>query len=503
MIEALNKVPIGMYDVPSFHDKVTMIEGTINRLTYFVSGAIAFIARFVGTIGVLALATQVRWYFGAAGLVVLGLRAFVSHGLGKEQAETWQSMDREERMRRYTADLAFNPEFVKEVRTLDLEEMIVTRWRRIADRMRAVRRALVLRTSRLWFSCSLADLVYTCGVLLTCLLLVRQNGLTLGGLTLMWQLSRQLGAGIRETADSFFEARWFLGVLHIHRQLLDQCAASAEQPVVAPSHDPLIYSPKPARPGPVIELRDVRFSYGDGPGVLKGVNLSIPKGQVVALCGENGEGKTTLVKLILGFYPPSAGEVLFQGHRYGELERNDLLYAIGVVLQQYARYLYSFRENIGFGLVGYLRDDAALWDAAEKGGAADMIRSLPGGTLDQPLGRWLNNGAELSGGQWQRLTISRGYVGDRDVLIMDEPAAQLDPLAEYEQFRQARDIVRSRTALLVSHRMGFARLADRIVVLKDGIIAEDGTHEELMDRRGAYHALFTSQAKWYAAASLP
>ena len=182
----------------------------------------------------------------------------------------------------------------------------------------------------------------------------------------------------------------------------------------------------------VFELNDIHFSYREGHEALRGITLSIPRGQVVALCGENGAGKSTLVKIMLGLYPPTSGEIRFEGYKYSELERDYLLKRIGVAFQESVRYNYTIRENIGFGNIAELNNIDAIRKAAEKGGAAEFIRDLAGDNYEARLSRYLYpDGLELSGGQWQRLGVSRAHIGDRDVLIMDEPAAQLDPVAEY------------------------------------------------------------------------
>ena len=230
---------------------------------------------------------------------------------------------------------------------------------------------------------------------------------------------------------------------------------------------------------------------------MQDISLTIHEGESIALVGENGAGKSTLVKLLLGLYEPDEGEIYFKGKNYRELDMNEFVKQIGVVFQDFVHFELLARENIAFGDISKVRDDEALHYATAMGGADNVIKKLPKG-LDNYLGRWYEQeGGEMSGGEWQRVAVSRAYISDRKILIMDEPAAALDPIAEMEQFSRIRNKLDKRTSVLISHRIGFARLADKIVVLNKGKIAEYGTHKELTDRNGLYSEMFNNQALWY------
>ena len=231
--------------------------------------------------------------------------------------------------------------------------------------------------------------------------------------------------------------------------------------------------------------------------MLEDISFCIHEGESVALVGENGAGKSTLVKLLLGIYEPDEGELYYKGTNYRSLDMRKFVKDIGVVFQDFVHFELLARENIAFGDISKVREDAALNRAAALGGADKVLAKLPKG-LDNYLGRWYEQeGGEMSGGEWQRMAVSRAYISDRKILIMDEPAAALDPIAEMEQFSRIQDKLENRTSVLISHRIGFARLADRIIVLQGGRIAESGTHEELMKKQGLYYEMFDHQASWY------
>jgi len=247
----------------------------------------------------------------------------------------------------------------------------------------------------------------------------------------------------------------------------------------------------------VFEGKNLRFSYDGKKEVLHGLNFQIRKGETIALVGSNGSGKSTLVKLLADLYRPDSGELLFYGKNYKNYPEGSINHFIGMFFQNFYLFHLTLRENVGFGDLKHLKEDALIHTALEKGGALPLLERCPEG-----LEQWLKkdvrkSGLILSGGEQQKVAVSRTHMSDKDILIFDEPAAALDPIAEMEQFRNIREKTKERTAILISHRVGFARMADRIFVLKDGNLEETGTHEELMERNGVYADFFRSQAQWY------
>jgi ATP-binding cassette subfamily B protein len=230
---------------------------------------------------------------------------------------------------------------------------------------------------------------------------------------------------------------------------------------------------------------------------LRKVTLSVRRGQSVALVGHNGSGKTTLVKLLSGLYLPDSGRVLFQGVDLKDWDAAALRSRIGVIFQDFNRYQLKVGENIGAGDVGAF-DDMARWhDAADKGQAAGFIAAMPEGYQTQ-LGRWFNNGQELSGGQWQRIALSRAFMRTQaEILVLDEPTSSMDAETEAQVFEHFSSLTRDKIVVLISHRFSTVRQADIIVVLDQGEIIEQGTHAELMARQGRYAALFELQARPY------
>ncbi len=312
--------------------------------------------------------------------------------------------------------------------------------------------------------------------------------ITLGDMTLylgIFRGSQNMFEAVFYGLSELYENGLFMSNLFAFLELRPQMVVAA-QPVPVPSQ---------IRQG--IEFRDVWFKYeGHAEWVLKGINLTIRPGEKIALVGQNGAGKTTLIKLLTRLYDPTRGQVLLDGIDLREFDPKELRQTIGVIFQDFVRYHLSASENIGFGQIEALEDQPRIEGAAQKSGADDLIRQLPDG-YGTTLGRWFNQGRDLSGGEWQKVALARAFMRDCEVIVLDEPTAALDAENELRVFEQFRALTADKIAVLISHRFSTVRMADRIFVVENGQISEEGSHADLLDQNGTYARLFTLQAESY------
>lgn len=309
-----------------------------------------------------------------------------------------------------------------------------------------------------------------------------------GTLTLLANAIREASSNLQQTFST-------LSTIADQALFLTDLIAFFEMKPTIRSKANALPAPRPIQRG--FEFRNVSFRYpGSSRLVLNGLNFHLRPGERVALIGENGEGKTTIVKLLTRLYDPFEGQVLLDGVDLREYDLEDLYSEIGVIFQDFMRYEMTARENIAVGRIDRINDLELLQESARKSMAADVLRKLPS-ELDQMLGRRFDGGVDLSGGEWQKVALARAYLRDAQVLVLDEPTSALDARSEYEVFKRFAELTTEKMALFISHRFSTVRMADRIVVLENGRIAEEGDHDTLTTLGGRYAEMFELQAASY------
>jgi ATP-binding cassette subfamily B protein len=379
----------------------------------------------------------------------------------------------------------------KEIKLFNLGHYFIERFSRLVEQFYEESRDVLVRrymTSFVWGSLSL---VANAGIYIYVALQTVARHISLGGLTLYTQTALQVGSSFQSVLDGIsntYENNLFVNTLF---EFLEY------EPVILSPSAPQAVGEQGTGQGLEIEFRDVSFTYpGKEQATLKNVSFTIHAGEAIALVGRNGAGKTTLVKLLTRLYDPNEGEILVGGRDIKEYDLTTLRREIGVIFQDYVSYYLTARENVGIGSIDDVENLALIESAAAKSGARQVIEELADGYETQ-LGRWWDDGTQLSGGQWQKLALARAFMRKARILILDEPTSSLDARAEYEVFARFRELTEGKTAIFISHRFSTVRLADRIFVFENGTVTESGSHAELMIRDGIYAELFNLQAEAY------
>ena len=512
-----SRLPLVFFEVSAFYDRLERAKNPGRTVNRFFFAAMHLFQAGIRVLSIAAMFVPVSLWISLALLIVLVPQIWMSIGQSRRFMSFTYGQTEETRRADYVDRVLTGRGVQKEMRLFALHQTMSQRWqamRRVLreqlwqQRQQQVRGRLPITGLRLGVSAGIAiALAYFLGDRL----------ITPGRFVALFRgVDDMLGAG-----SSLGFASWDMQTRSADvgyvREFLDLPEGDGAWMQRSPAdRKPTRSFPKPLREG--FAVADVWFAYpaadateGETPrAVLRGVSLHLKPGERVALVGENGAGKSTLAKLLLGLYQPASGEITVDGIHYGEIDRTSLTSAVSAAFQDFFNFELTASQSIGIGALGsggsgqgddlwpaWLPPDPAVVENAARRAGVDAIAARLPQSYDTPVGHVLDGGQGLSGGEWQRLAIARAFIRQPDLLILDEPTAALDPMAEAEVYRQFGELLAGRTALLISHRLGSARMADRILVLKDGRIVEQGHHDDLVAKGGAYAAMWEEQASWY------
>jgi ATP-binding cassette, subfamily B, bacterial len=488
VMEQAARLDLTTYEDPQYYDRLerARVQATdrlvmiqqMGRLVQQVVTTLAFSAA-------LAFASPWLVLLLAAGVLpsFLGETHYAFLGYAKNFRQTTAKRQME-----YLRQVAGSREGAKEVKLFGLHDFFMDRFKALAARI--YREDVAYSRSKLIIG-GLLGVIGTLGYYGAYVYVIWRalgGAFTIGYFTFLTTAIQQASSNLQQvfsTASGIADQALFL---------TDLIAFFEIEPAVRSKPDGLPF-PEVVRQG--FEFRNVTFAYpGTTRAVLKHFNFTLGPGQRVALIGENGEGKTTVVKLITRLYDPTEGQVLLEGIDLREYSLDDLYKNIGVIFQDFVRFEMTARENIAIGRTEKEHSQEELDLAAHKSLADTVINKLSGG-WEQMLGRRFEGGVELSGGEWQKIALARAYLRDAQLLILDEPTAALDARSELEVFERFAELTEGKMALLISHRFSTVRMADRIVVLSRGHLIEEGSHDQLMARGGVYAGMFEMQAASY------
>lgn len=393
----------------------------------------------------------------------------------------------ETREQHYLEVLLAHEDFAMEVKLYQLGPMLLHRYHTLFERLYREDRALTIRRSVWSYLLSLVSTVAFYAAYVWIVWEAIAGQISLGELTMYLVVFRQgqtTFAGILTSIGGMYEDSLYLSNLY---EFLEEDIP-----------EPRGFARSGPQPGDGIRFENVSFSYpGNDEPALRHVSFHLRPGEKLAIVGKNGSGKTTLIKLLTRLYTPDSGRILLDGRDLQDWDLDVVQRRIGVIFQNFVRYQFTVGENVGVGDVQHLLDRSRWQTATEKSTASTFIETLPDG-FETRLGRWFRGGRELSGGQWQKIALSRAFMRTgADILVLDEPTSAVDAEAEVEIFNQLRAVTQTQMAILISHRFSTVRMADQILVLVAGEIVERGTHDQLMRLNGRYAQLFTLQAAGY------
>ncbi len=483
-------VDMEYYENPDFYDKLQRAQREapmrplriLNNLTSLGQNSLMLV-------GVTGLLLTFHWAIGIV-LALTVLPSFVIRVHFNRVMYKWQRGRTEtQRMSGYLNWLLIGNIHAKEIRLFDLGQILLVRFREIRRLLRQEQIQLTLRQSLMGFGAQVITSVMIYGSYAFVAYQTLQGSVSLGSLVMYYQALQRGQSSLNQFLGGIAglaEDNLFVADLHEFLNI---------KPKIASPSDP---QPVPTPISHTIEFRQVSFDYPLGARkALEAIDLTIYPGEKIALVGENGSGKTTLIKLLCRLYDPVEGSITVDGVDLRAFDVVEWRRQIGVILQDYAQYNFSARENIWFGNIDLPPDTADIDLAAQQAGADEVLSRLPNG-YDTILGKLFKEGEQLSIGEWQKIALARAFVRNAQLIVLDEPTSALDAHAEHHVFERIHEFAAGRTVILISHRFSTVYMADRIIVLEQGRIVEQGSHDDLMQiPDGKYRRMFTIQAQHY------
>jgi ATP-binding cassette subfamily B protein len=489
IIDKSINLDLQFYEDPVFYDNMQNARRRADSSALAIVSSISQVAQqFITLISLVILLVGFSPWLAVV-VILAAVPNFLSNSRFAEMAfRALTHRAPEARLLSYIENLLTSNETVKEIKLFGLGEALKKRYEDLFAQFLEEDTSIARRNTYASLAWGMLSNLAYYGSYIWVIVRTITQAITLGDMTMFLSVFRQSQRAVQSLLENF--SRLYENNLYLDN-LIDFLKI-----------EPALRTPENGKiaPAPIVEgvcFENVSFKYpGSEKYVLKNVNLFIKPGESIALVGLNGAGKTTLIKLLTRLYDPTEGCITLDGTDLRDFDLKSLHQRFGVIFQDFVRYQFSIKENIGFGQVEDLDNQVRIEEAADKGGATEVVSELPDG-YETILGRRWNRGHELSGGQWQKIALSRAFMRKAEVLILDEPTSALDAQAEYEIFLRFRELMEGRIAVLISHRFSTVRMADRIVVLSEGRIIELGSHEELMAHNQNYAHLFNLQAEGY------
>lgn len=486
-------------------------------VTEIISTLFILFSKALSILSVSLVVLRYSWQLVLVTMLYLLLVVLINRYLGNKVKDRTADIKLADQRSGYFMDMVMNTGVAKEIRLFGASDRIVAKWEKEYNQVKNFEKGNDQIYAWLSLTSKLVYFLFISAVLGFAVRQVLAGRMELGIFTAVYAMGQTVSGSIQEVVlnystlleslyvvwhqMNFFEGNWEKRPdVEIHSVKSD-IRKTEEQEIEKRQKNEKKQVGKnqsgKEKSDYVFEADHISFSYDDKKEVLSDISFGIRQGESVALVGCNGSGKSTLIRLLTKMFAPTGGTLRFQGKDYRSIPTEELTKEIGIFFQDSALLHVTLRENIGYGSKEDMGDNAQIQRAVRMGGAESLVEKLPEGLSTLLMKRVDKSGVILSGGEAQKVAIARAYMGERDILIFDEPSAALDPIAERELFERIRQENQGKTVIMISHRVAFARMADRILVLNDGHLEEEGNHEELMKRKGLYAEFYQEQAKWY------
>lgn len=488
LMDVVSRIEMKTLMDKKYRDDHWSVMGRCGALADFMSSGCLFLSKLAGAVSLLVVAAQTSWVIFVISTGYIAAVLLLNFSTANKLRWDGRPYSEASRLANYYQSSTMSPGVAKELRVYGLTEETIEKWNKAYDKVELIDRRYVRVRQLVAFISGIGFYAFMTGMMGYCIYRVADGGMSVDVFLMLYAMGQSISEVTQILSSSFQEMDRGLYFLNLQRKFVESVPQTAEdwEEGFVPADDSTAF-----------KAEGICFSYNDETEALHDLSFEIKKGETIALVGVNGSGKTTLVKVLIGLFTPTKGRLSFYGKHYDSKTRGAVIKKVGMFFQDFHIFHATLRENVGFGDLKKLSNTERIMLAMQKGGADKLPARFPKGLEQWLLRNVVKDGAMLSGGEKQRVAVSRAHMSDKEILIFDEPAAALDPIAEMNQFHAIREKIEGRTAILISHRVGFARLADRIIVLNHGRLAESGTHEELMLSNGIYAGFFREQAQWY------
>jgi len=500
IMKKAKEVDLSSFDKPEFYERLENANREASmRPLQMLNATFSILSTLISVISFIAVMAGVLPYAPLLIVLLAIPGAVVNFHFRKKNYHYMRFRSLDRRQMNYYSELLVNKDMVKEVRLFGLADRFTQGYGQVFDKYFGGIKRLIYREGFWNFTVTLLSTAVNCFLYIMIARSVISGAGLIGDFSLFTGALNSIAGGVSSligTTATIYEGSLFIDNLidfmKEERSIVPLLPETCDGKAMAGGRHVERHC------GHTLELRSVSFRYpGTDRDVLHDINLTLRAGETCVLVGLNGAGKTTLIKLLTRLYDPTEGVILLDGYDIREYNVEELYAMYGIIFQDFGKYAFSVSDNIVFGDVTKQADREQVEEAARRSAADPFIRDLPLG-YDTPLMRYFSeDGIELSIGQWQKLSIARAFYSDSDILILDEPTASLDAIAEQEVFRQFDELRKDKTTIFVSHRLSSATVASKIIVLEHGRLVEEGNHQQLMNEKGRYYELFSTQARRY------